>query len=141
MKPVLIDTGVIVALLDRSEKFHDACVDAVQDINEPLITCEAVISESCYLLRKVRGAPEAVIQNISADIFQMPFQISDHTRELNRILKKYHDRQVDLADACLIEMANQYGTGDILTLDGDFRIYRWGKNKPFRIMPMSESAE
>jgi uncharacterized protein len=135
VKPVLIDTGVIVALLDRSEKLHDACVDAVQAISEPLITCEAVISESCYLLRKVRGAPEAVIQNISADIFQIPFQISDHTNELNRLLKKYRDRDVDLADACLIEMANQYATGDILSLDGDFRIYRWGKNKPFHIMP------
>lgn len=135
MKPVLIDTGVIVALLDRSEKFHDVCVETIQDLSEPLITCEAVISESCYLLRKVRGAPEAVIQNISADIFQIPFQISDHANELNRILKKYQDREVDLADACLIEMANQYGTGDILTLDDDFKIYRWGKNKPFHIMP------
>jgi len=47
MKPVLLDTGVIVALLDRSEQYHAACVEAVTDNLAPLVTCEAVIAEAC----------------------------------------------------------------------------------------------
>jgi predicted nucleic acid-binding protein len=73
MKPVLLDTGFIVALLDRSERFHKACARTVREVEAPLVTCEAVITESCYLLRNLSGAPEAVIENIAAGIFQFLF--------------------------------------------------------------------
>jgi predicted nucleic acid-binding protein len=76
VKPVLLDTGVIVALLDRSEKFHQACAEVVRELGAPLITCEAVIAESCYLLRNLAGAAEAVIENVAAAVFQVPFQLS-----------------------------------------------------------------
>ena len=134
MKPVLLDTGVIVGLLDRSEKRHQACADAVQELEAPLITCEAVIAESCFLLRNLAGAPEAVIENVSAGIFQIAFQLSRETAGVKQVLRKYRDRKIDLADACLIRLADEFGTGDILTLDGDFEIYRWGKNKAFRML-------
>jgi predicted nucleic acid-binding protein len=135
MKPVLLDTGFIVALLDRSENFHKTCAQAVRELVAPLVTCEAVITESCYLLRNLSGAPEAVIENITAGIFQVPFQLSRDTAGVKQILRKYKDRKIDLADACLIRLADQFGTADILTLDQDFAIYRWGKNKPFRVLP------
>lgn len=134
MKPTLLDTGVIVALLDRSERFHQPCAEAVKAIDAPFITCEAVIAETCYLLRNLPGAPEAVIENVSAGIFQIPFQLSKHTAGLQQILKKYRDRRIDLADACLIRLADEFETPDILTLDKDFRIYRWSKNKSFRLL-------
>ena len=134
MKPVLIDTGVIVALLDRSEKFHQSCADVVRDLELPLVTCEAVIAESCYLLRNLPGAPEAVIENVFAGIFQIPFQLSQDADGVKQRLRKYRDRQIDLADACLIRLADEFETADILTLDKDFEIYRWGKNKPFQIL-------
>ncbi|MGD0404535.1 MAG: PIN domain-containing protein [Candidatus Acidiferrales bacterium] len=135
MKPVLLDTGVIVALLDRSESFHQACARAVREVEAPLVTCEAVITESCYLLRSLSGASGAVIENVAAGIFQVPFQLSRDTAGVRKVLQKYKDRKIDLADACLIRLADEFGTGDILTLDQDFAIYRWGKNKPFRVLP------
>jgi uncharacterized protein len=135
VKPVLLDTGVVVALLDRSERLHEACAKAVQEIEAPLITCEAVIAESCYLLRNVAGASEAVVENIAAGIFQVPFQLSHEAAGVKQILRKYRDRKIDLADACLIRLADEFGTPDILTLDGDFAIYRWGRNKAFRMLP------
>ena len=135
MKPVLLDTGVIVALLDRSEKFHQGCSEAVRSPEAPLVTCEAVIAESCYLLRNLPGAPEAVIENVVAGIFQVPFQLSREAVGVKQVLRKYRDRAIDLADACLIRMADEFGTADILTLDNDFQIYRWGKNKSFRLLP------
>jgi predicted nucleic acid-binding protein len=134
VKPALLDTGVIVALLDRSEKFHQGCSEAVRSLEAPLVTCEAVIAESCYLLRNLPGAPEAVIENVVAGIFQVPFQLSREAVGVKQVLRKYRDRRIDLADACLIRLADEFGTADILTLDKDFEIYRWGKNKPFRIL-------
>lgn len=135
MKPVLLDTSVIVALLDRSENLHEACAETVRELRAPLITCEAVIAEGCYLLRNLSGAPEAVIENIAAGIFQIPFQLSRESAAVKHLLRKYRDRNIDLADACLIRLADEFGTADILTLDRDFAIYRWGKNKPFRMLP------
>ena len=138
MKPVLLDSGFIVALLDRSENFHKTCARTVREVDAPLVTCEAVITESCHLLRNLSGASEGVIENIAAGIFQVPFQLSRDTAGVKQVLRKYKDRKIDLADACLIRLADQFGTADILTLDQDFAIYRWGKNKPFRVLPSAD---
>ena len=135
MKPVLLDTGVIVASLDQSEAAHRACVQAVRAVEGPLLTCEPVILESCHLLRNFPGAAEAILTNLTYGIFEIPFQLSRESVPVRSILRKYRDRRIDLADACLIRMAEEYGTGDILTLDKDFAIYRWGRNKPFHILP------
>jgi uncharacterized protein len=134
VKPVLLDTGVIVALLDRNEAFHKQCADAIQTLDAPLLTCEAVIAETCYLLRNLPGAPEAVIANIETGMFQLAFQLSRQAPAVKQSLRKYRDRKIDLADACLIRMAEEFATGDILTLDRDFAVYRWGRNKPFRML-------
>lgn len=134
MKAVLIDTGVIVALLDRDQASHAAAAAAVAQIEAPLVTCEAVISESCYLLRHLTGAAETVTENVSAGLFQIPFQLAPQASAVKQILRKYRDQRIDFADACLICMADELGSGDILTLDGDFGIYRWGRNKPFRML-------
>jgi len=134
VKSVLLDTGVIVALLDRSERFHQASVEAIADLGLPLITCEAVIAESCYLLRRMKGAAEAVLENVAAGIFQVPLQLPQSAKQIQRLLHKYRDRDIDLADACLIHLANEFGTGAILTLDRDFYIYRWGQNNAFQML-------
>jgi uncharacterized protein len=138
VKPVLLDTGAIVALLDRSEQHHAAALKAVNEVTVPLVTCEAVIAESCYLLRKLKGAPEAVLENVAAGVFQIPLPLSACAKEVQRILTKYRRRETDLADACLIQLAENFGTGDILTLDRDFHVYRWGGNRAFQILiPLS----
>lgn len=134
MRPVLLDTGVVVALLDRSERYHDPCVEAIDSLAAPLVTCEAVIAEACYLLRGLTGAAEAVLENVAAGAFQIPFLLSRSAAAVQHILHKYRDRQVDVADACLIHLAGELGTGDILTLDRDFQIYRWRGNKMFRLL-------
>jgi predicted nucleic acid-binding protein len=54
LKPVFLDTGFIVASLDRSDRHNAACVQAIRSLSAPLMTCEAVIAEACYLLRRVR---------------------------------------------------------------------------------------
>jgi uncharacterized protein len=134
VKPVLLDTGVIVALLDRSERWHGRCTQAVEALERPLVTCEAVLAESCYLLRGMRGAADAVIQNVERSVIQVPFQVSRSAPAVRALLRKYRDRPADFADICLIALAGEIGTGDILTLDPDFQFYRWNRNRPFHLL-------
>ena len=134
MTPVLLDTGCIVAMLDRSAKHHEQCVEVVSAIDSPLITCEAVIAESCYLLRELPGAASAVLENVDNGVFLIPYRLTGNAAGVLRLMKKYADLPMDFADACLVDMAGDYQTGRILTLDSDFRVYRWAKNRPFDLL-------
>lgn len=137
MKPVLLDTGPIVALLDRTERRHEECLRALDSIKDPLVTCESVIAEACYLTRGLPGASEAIVQNVAGGTFQIPIQLTDCTSAIQRILKKYRDQQIDLTDACLVHLASELHTGEIFTLDRDFAGYRWGTKHPFHsILPL-----
>lgn len=131
MRPVLLDSGCLVALLDRGERNHSRCARAVSELTAPLITCEAVIAESCYLLRSVTGAPEAVLENVDRRVVQIPFRLDEDPGAVGRLMRKFRAVPMDLADACLVRMAETFQTGLILTLDRDFSIYRWGRNRPF----------
>lgn len=134
MSPVLLDTSIIVALLDRSERFHGRCVEAVERLERSLVTCEAVIGESCYILRSLRGAVEAVLENVECGVFRVPFQLSQSTGQVRSIMRKYRDVPADFADACLIYMADELNTGELLTLDRDFEFFRWRRDRPFRLL-------
>jgi len=135
LTPVLIDTGCIVALLDRSERHHRACVEAVSAVQAPLVTCEAVIAESCYLVRRIPGAVEAVLKNVERGSFQIPFRLTEHSARVSQLVTRYANVPMDFADGCLVALATAYGTGRILTIDSDFSIYRWGNNRPFEVIP------
>jgi predicted nucleic acid-binding protein len=100
----------------------------------PLFTCEAVIAESCYLLQHVRGARETILANVKSGIFQLPLPLSKTAGAVLSIFERYRDREIDLADACLIAMADELQIADIMTLDRDFYVYRWGKSKAFRML-------
>lgn len=132
MNAVLLDTGVVVASLDRSARYHQKCIAALSRIGVPLVTCEAVIAESCYLLRNLPGAADTVVANVAAGVFQIPFALSHSAAEVREILRKYRDTAIDFADACLIQIASDLRIGEILTLDRDFEYYRWGRNHTFR---------
>lgn len=134
MNPVLLDTGPIIALLDRSEEQHVACAELLSALEAPLITCEAVIAEACYLLRKLKGAPASVLENVERGNFLIPYRVTGRGGRLAKLMKKYASVPMDFADACLVDMAGELGGGRILTLDHDFSVYRWGRNRPFEMV-------
>jgi len=76
----------------------------------------------------------AVLKNVENGTFLVSYRVAGKTAALRRLLKKYADVPMDFADACLVDMADEYQTGRILTLDRDFHIYRWGKNHPFDLV-------
>jgi predicted nucleic acid-binding protein len=125
---------MIVGLLDRRDAGHERCVAALELVDRPMVTCEAVVSESCFLLGHIPGAPEQVLTNLERGMFQIEFRLASSASSVTSLMGKYADTPVDFADACLIEMADELDTGDILTLDSDFRHYRWRKTKPFNLL-------
>jgi uncharacterized protein len=123
-----------VALLDRSERHHRQCSATVKNLDAPLITCEAVIAEACHLVRRIKGAATAVLQNVERGKFVVPYRLTGNAGSILRLMNKYQHIPMDFADACLVDMATSYQTGRIVTLDGDFHFYRWGKNRPFELL-------
>jgi len=91
-----------------------------------------VVAESCYLVRKLRGAVEAILRNVGTGVFRIPFHLESSSEVVERHMARYADHPMGLADACLVQMADELGTGEILTLDSDFEIYRWRRNRKFR---------
>lgn len=134
MNATLLDTGAIVALLDRSERYHQQCVEVLSELTGSLVTCEACIAEACYLLREVRSAPEAIVSNVANGIFQIPLRLVDQAATVGKLLRKYRDVPMDLADACLVDLADHLNRGRILTLDRDFEIYRWRTRRKFELL-------
>jgi uncharacterized protein len=132
--PVLLDTSFIVALLHQREEHHRQCAALIRTLDRPLVTCEAVISESCFLLQRSSGAVDAVMANVEQGIFRIALQLADAAADVRALMHKYRNIPASLADACLIQMAEELNTGDILTLDSDFRSYRWHKSRSFRLL-------
>ncbi len=131
---VLLDTGFIVALLDRRERRHGDCVRALNGIGAHLATCEPAIAEACYLLRDVPGASDAVLANVGRGTFRIGLRLADEVDEIAALMARYANQPMDLADACLVRMAELLDTGRILTLDADFRRYRWRGRRAFDLL-------
>jgi uncharacterized protein len=132
--PVLLDTGVIVALLDRSERNHARCAAVANELEAPLVTCEAVIAEATYLVRNISGAADTILENVEAGLFEIQFRLGTAAKPIRALMKKYARVPMDLADACLVHLADTLDTGRILTLDDDFRVYRRRRNRAFELL-------
>jgi predicted nucleic acid-binding protein len=123
-KNVLLDTGPLVASLNRRDGFHEWAKAQLARIEPPLLTCEAVLAEACFLLRQTAGGNEAILELILRGIVELPFAVDAQTEALIRLMKKYSDVPISLADACLVRMSELYADSAVLTLDTHFKLYR-----------------
>lgn len=133
---VLLDTGPIVALLHGKDVHHRRCRSFLEGFKGEFVTTEPVLTEAMALLSQVRAGPRAVLDFFlkrgAALIPQSP-QSLERAREL---VEKYADIPMDFADATLVVLAEELGTGEIFTLDHrGFGVYRWGRSRNFRILP------
>jgi predicted nucleic acid-binding protein len=124
MNVVLADTGPLVAFLNRADDFHEWAKQQLAQITPPLLTCDAVIAEACWLLRDLPQGKSAVMQMIERKQLLLPLRLEDEAVSIRRLMEKYSRLPMDLADACLVRMSEQHSDCRVLTLDGDFRIYR-----------------
>jgi predicted nucleic acid-binding protein len=132
---VIADTGVWLALANRNDRFHHAAVEAVSGMQEELITTWPVVTETCHLLSTRLGAIAleqflGALQGGAAHIFSLQ---ADHLPRILQLVRKYRQLPMDLADASLVLLAEELGSGRILSTDRrDFRAYRWKNRKPFK---------
>lgn len=134
MSPVLVDTGFLVALYDKREPMHQTCRQLHEKVENPLVTCEAVIVETLHLLQSLPSAQQSILASIDQKILEISFHLPACAASVQATMHKYRDTPADLADACLIHIADELGTGDILTLDSDFFHYRWRKTRRFNLL-------
>jgi uncharacterized protein len=121
---VIADAGPLVALLNRRERHHEWCHEQFKRLRPPLVTCEAVVSEACFLLRSIAGGVDALVQLLARGVVTTPFCLADELSPVARLLARYRSTPMSLADACLVRMAERYANGTVFTLDRHFRIYR-----------------
>ncbi len=126
---VILDTGPLVALINRREHFHDWTKEQWSQIKPPLLTCEAVIVESCFLLKNASGARDAIFSLIKKEQLIIPFKIWEEITAIDMLINRYESVPMSLADACLVRMIEKKLGNVILTIDSDFLIYRQNKNE------------
>ena len=132
---ILLDTGPIVALLSKDDAQHARAKRLFSECVPPFRSCEAVVAEACFLMGKIHAdGPAEVIALARKGIYDISLPLAQHWTQVEALLRKYANRPISLADACLIRCAEIYKEARILTFDSDFRIYRWNRNKKFDLL-------
>ena len=121
---VLLDTGPLVAAINRRDRFHTWTLRWLGEIVPPLRTCEAVLAEACFLLQKYPGGSASVLELVHRGIVVVGFDLEEHVVPVSKIMDKYANVSMSLADACLVRMSELDSKCQVLTVDTDFHIYR-----------------
>jgi uncharacterized protein len=138
MRAAIVDTGPLVAFLDRAEQHHGWVVERIEELEAPLLVCEPVLAESMYLLARFARAQEALFGLLDNGALRIAFRIEEHVPALRKLHQKYRDRPMSLADACIVRMAETYERHAVLTLDSDFSVYRKHSSIPLALIYPSE---
>jgi predicted nucleic acid-binding protein len=127
----IADTGFIVAFRNRNDRYHGWAVDLARNLDEPLLTCESVLSEAAFHLR----SSEAALALVAAGMMEVVFDCAQNIDQLLDLAHRYEDRHPDLADLCLIRMSELYPRHSVITIDeADFRVYRRNKREAIPLM-------
>ncbi len=121
---VLLDTGPLVAYLDRRDFHHRWALDRFAEIIPPLLTCEAVVSEACFLTRHIPGGIESVLRLLEQGAARVQFSVQEELHAVSNLMRRYGNVPMSLADACLVRMSELTADCLVLTLDNHFRVYR-----------------
>jgi hypothetical protein len=133
---LILDTGALVSLLDRSQTLHQDCTRFLEKWRGTIVSTEAVLTEAAHLLGRMKGGKEACLDFfISGGAHLVP---SDEAtlRRCRKLLEQYSDLPMDYADSTLVALAEELGTNLVFTTDRrDFSVYRLGGKRHFRVLP------
>lgn len=122
----ITDTGFLVAFVSLDDHYHEWAAGLSEQFTEPLLTCEAVLSETAFHL----GGPVKVFEMLNQGLVKLAFDCSDHLPQLEALARRYADRRPDLADLCLIRMSELFPEHPVITVDREaFRVYRRNKRE------------
>ena len=122
--PAIVDTGPLVAFFDRAERHHRWVAQRIEELESPLLVCEPVLTEALYLLARHARAQNAVFDFLQNGALLIDFRIDENVNAVRKLLDKYSDVPMSLADACVVRMAEIHERHAVLTLDADFSVYR-----------------
>lgn len=120
----MLDTGPLVAFINSRDRYHRWATEQWADAEPPLLTCEPVLTEACFLLRHLPRGAAAVLELVGRGIVNVAYSVEADAEALGRLTTRYADVPMSLADACLVRMVERHPAATVLTLDRDFRVYR-----------------
>ena len=136
MTRVVVDTGPVVALLNRRDRHHAWVRQVLDTVKPPVFTCEAVVSEACFLLGRLAGGQDALLELLANDVVRIDFRLHGELESVRGLMRKFATVPMSLADACLVRMSEMDVQTTIVTLDSDFRVYRRNRRQVIpTIMP------
>jgi predicted nucleic acid-binding protein len=117
----ILDAGPIIAALNRRDAHHDWSRDTLSRLGGPFYSCPEALAEAAAMT----GQPAAVVEMVQAGEIVLAFDLTAHTARVLALLRKYRDRHMDLADACIVRMSELIRDARVVTLDRqDFTVYR-----------------
>ena len=122
---LLCDTGPLIAFFNRADQHHTWAREQFNRLTQPLITCEAVISEALFVLQDDGLSSEPVFEALQRRKLLFEFSAQEHWPDLQHLVRKYANLPMSLADACLVRMAELIPDSQVFIADRHFRIYRW----------------
>jgi len=138
MSVVLVDTGALVAMIDRRERFHGWATEQLRTLRAPLLTCEAVLAETCFLLAGHPAGPAAVRAGLKSNALRVDLALASEWESVFSLMERYADQPMSFADGCLVRMSERHADSTVFTLDRHFHAYR--RNRRQRI-PLIIPAE
>lgn len=124
MTRTLLDTGPLVAFFDRRDERHLWSHEQMGALQPPLLTCEPVLTEACFLIRRGVGNPALVLRALQQGTLQVVFDVQSEAAAIEALMRRYSDVPMSLADACLVRLSELHEDSRVFTLDRDFARYR-----------------
>jgi uncharacterized protein len=124
MRVTLLDTGPWVAYANARDEHHAWAVSQLQALRAPLMTCEPVLAEICFLMRRAGEDPASVLRKLRDGVLKVDFDLGTEVGAVETLMRRYAETPMSLADACLVLLAERHTDCQVFTLDRDFRLYR-----------------
>jgi predicted nucleic acid-binding protein len=132
----LADTGALLAYLDKKDRWHRRCREAFASFHLPLVTSAAVLTELFHLVGDDARQVQVAWSFVRSGALTVAAVTDDGLSELEGLMRRYHDRPMDFADATLVLLAERHSLTTVFTVDhDDFETYRVGGRRRFRIVP------
>ena len=131
---IIIDTGALVAFLQKRDFYHQWAMSQMATIRAPLLTCEAVLTETCYLTSRTSNGMDTVLELMETGLVQVAFEIKNEFAAVRALIDRYTNVPMSFADACLARMSELLPDSTIFTTDSDFHIYRKHGNQPIPLI-------
>ena len=134
---MLIDTGPLVALVDKSDAHNTVCAAFYKTLRRPIITTWPCLTEAAHLLRKAGGWPcvLALWELYETGVLRVHFADENELRRIRDLMVTYRDIPCDFADASLVAAAETLGVNEVFTRDSHFYAYLKSDGSPFSVKP------